>query len=69
MNKIFIIEDDYHGARLDRWFKKKVCNVPQSLIEKNIRRGNIRVDGIKKKSSYRLQKNNEIFYIKFAYII
>ena len=52
MNKIFIIEDDYHGARLDRWFKKRVCNVPQSLIEKNIRRGNIRVNKKKEKSSY-----------------
>ena len=61
MNKIFIIEDDYHGARLDRWFKKKVCNVPQSLIEKNIRRGNIRVNKKKEKSSYRIKKNDYIY--------
>jgi len=60
MKKIFVINDDYVGARLDRWFKKKVCNVPQSLIEKNIRRGNIRVNKKKEKSSYRIQKNDHV---------
>ncbi len=60
MNKTFIIDDDYDGARLDRWFKKKVCDVPQSLIEKNIRKGNIRINKKKEKSSYRIKKNDHI---------
>ena len=60
MNKTFIIDDDYNGARLDRWFKKKVCNVPQSLIEKSIRKGNIKVNSKKEKSSYRIKKNDHI---------
>ena len=61
MNKTFIIDDDFVGARLDRWFKRKVCDVPQSLIEKNIRKGNIRVNKKKEKGSYRIKKNDYIY--------
>ena len=42
MKKIFLVKYDYINSRLDRWFKKNVCDVPQSLIEKNIRKGNIK---------------------------
>ena len=49
MKKDFIIKEDFSNSRLDRWFKRQVFNVPQSLIEKNIRRGNIKVNGKKKK--------------------
>ena len=62
MKKIVIIDDDYSGTRLDRWFKKKICNVPQSLIEKNIRKGNILVNEKKEKSSYRVQKNDHVIF-------
>ena len=35
------------NSRLDRWFKKNICNVPQSLIEKSIRKGNIKINNKK----------------------
>ena len=60
MKKIYPVNDDYINARLDRWFRRNVCGVPQSLIEKNIRKGNIKVNNKKVKSSYKLQKNDEI---------
>ena len=60
MKKIFIIDDEYSGSRLDRWVKRKVCEVPQSLIEKNIRKGNIKVNNNKEKSSYRIKKGDHI---------
>tara|TARA_B100000029_G_scaffold516269_1_gene628282 strand:+ start:280 stop:1191 length:912 start_codon:yes stop_codon:yes gene_type:complete len=60
MKKIFLVKEDYINTRLDRWFKKEVSKVPQSFIEKNIRKGNIRVNNKKNKSSYRIQKNDEI---------
>ena len=60
MKKIFIIDDEYSGSRLDRWVKRKVCEVPQSLIEKNIRKGNIKVNHNKEKSSYRIKKGDHI---------
>ena len=58
MDKNFSISKDFVNTRLDRWFKKNVIYVPQSLIEKNIRKGNIRVNNEKKKSSYKLQHND-----------
>jgi len=60
MKKIYTVEFDFVNARLDRWFKKIVCNVPQSLIEKNLRRGNIKVNNKKTKSSYKLQEKDQI---------
>ena len=49
------VDKDYHNSRLDRWFKSKVVNLPQSLIEKIIRRNKIKVNRIKPKTSYRMQ--------------
>ena len=60
MEKIFSVKNDFVNARLDRWFKRNVCEVPQSLIEKSIRRGNIRVNGVKKKCSYKLKNEDQI---------
>ena len=44
MEKIFFVTQDFNNTRLDRWFKKNVSDVPQSFIEKNIRKGNIKVN-------------------------
>ena len=52
---------------MDRWFKRNVCEAPQSLIEKNIRKGKIKVNNKKKKSSYKLQKNDQIFVYNFDF--
>ena len=49
MKSIFQIKSDFENSRLDRWFRKNVSDVPQSLIEKNIRKGNIKVNNNKKK--------------------
>ena len=32
--KKFLVEDDFINTRLDRWFKRKIHDVPQSFIEK-----------------------------------
>jgi len=60
MKKIFLVTNDFINSRLDRWFRKNVCDVPQSLIEKNIRKGNIKVNHKRKKSSYKLKKSDQI---------
>ncbi|MDC1476130.1 RNA pseudouridine synthase [Pelagibacteraceae bacterium] len=67
MKKHFLIDDTYNNSRFDRWFRQNICNVPQSLIEKNLRKGNIRINNSKKKSSYKLKKNDKItlFNINF----
>ena len=44
MKNLFSVNDDFVNSRLDSWFRKTVCEVPQALIEKNIRKGNIKVN-------------------------
>ena len=68
MEKIFSVKNDFVNARLDKWFKRNVCEVPQSLIEKIIRKGKIKVNNKKKKSSYKLQKNDQIFVYNFNFV-
>ena len=65
MVKKFEVEKDFHNARFDRWFKHKVLDIPQGLVEKIIRKNQAKVNGKKTKSSYRVQENDiiEIFNI------
>ena len=37
-----MLDEEFENTRLDRWYKKKICLVPQSLFEKNIRKGKIK---------------------------
>ena len=60
MKKFFLVTNDFINSRLDRWFRKNVCDVPQSLIEKNIRKGNIKINHKKKESSYKLKKSDQV---------
>ena len=68
MKNFFLIKEDFVNTRLDRWFKKNVCEVPQSLIEKNIRKGNIKINKKRKKSSYKLQKNDQIILYNINFL-
>jgi len=58
MSQKIIVEKDYHDARFDRWFKAKVLNLPQSLIEKIIRKNKIKINRKKTKTSYRVQEGD-----------
>jgi 23S rRNA pseudouridine955/2504/2580 synthase len=60
MKEIYIVKDDYTNTRLDRWFKKNIREVPQSFIEKNLRKGKIKVNFKKVKSSYKLRKKDQV---------
>ena len=66
MIKKFEIEKDFHNTRFDRWFKIKVLDIPQGLVEKIIRKNQAKVNGKKTKSSYRVQEKDiiEIFNIE-----
>ena len=41
MNKSFLISDDSINSRLDRWLRRNICEIPQSLIERSLRKGKI----------------------------
>ena len=60
MKRSYKIDNEYNNSRLDRWFKRIICEIPQSLIEKNIRKGKIKVNKKKAKSSYKLKIDDEI---------
>ena len=60
MKKIYKISSDYEESRLDRWFKNIIGKVPQSLIQKYLRKGKIKVNSKKVKSSYKLKKNDNV---------
>tara|TARA_B100000686_G_C16654737_1_gene897488 strand:+ start:253 stop:1167 length:915 start_codon:yes stop_codon:yes gene_type:complete len=68
MKNSFLIDNNNINSRLDRWFKRNVCNVPQSLIEKHIRKGNIKINKKIEKSSYKLKKNDKIFIYNINFI-
>ena len=68
MKKIYPVGFDFVNTRLDRWFKKIVCNVPQSLIEKNLRKGNIKINNKKIKSSYKLQEKDQIILYNSSFL-
>ena len=65
MIKKLEVEKNFHNTRFDRWFKNKVLDIPQGLIEKIIRKNQVKVNGKKTKSSYRVKENDiiEIFNI------
>ena len=57
MPKTFIVDDEYHETRFDKWFKQKVINLPHSLIEKIIRQNKIKLNKKKVKSLCFFLKN------------
>tara|TARA_B100001250_G_scaffold408013_1_gene429696 strand:+ start:188 stop:1090 length:903 start_codon:yes stop_codon:yes gene_type:complete len=56
----FKVEKEYHNSRFDKWFKKNVLNIPQSLIEKIVRKNRVKVNKKKIRTSYRVQLNDNI---------
>ena len=56
----FIINKNYNNSRLDKWFKEEVINLPNSLIQKLLRKNKIKVNNKKTKSSFRLTEGDII---------
>ena len=67
MNKSFKIDSSSIGMRIDRWLKNNIGNIPQSLIEKNLRIGKIKLNQKKAKSLSRLKLNDEINFLNFKF--
>ena len=60
MIKSFIVDSTYNNMRLDRWLRNKIGNIPQSLIEKSLRSGKIKINKKKVKSSFKVKTNDKI---------
>jgi len=67
MKKSYIVDSTCNNMRIDRWIRLIVGKIPQSLIEKNLRAGKIKLNKKKIKSSYKIKTNDNIdlFNINF----
>ena len=67
MNKSFIVDSSSIDMRIDRWIKNTIGNVPQSLIEKSLRNGKIKLNKKRVKSSTKLSKSDKIYFYNFQF--
>ena len=67
MNKNFIVDDTCNNMRLDRWIRNKLGKIPQSLIEKTLRSGKIKINKKKVKSSFKVKTNDKIDVFNFNF--
>ena len=67
MNKSYIIKEIYSGMRIDRWIRNNIASLPQSLIEKSLRKGKIKINIKKVNSSYKLKTGDKINFFNFTF--
>ena len=67
MIKSFIIDSTCNDMRFDRWLRSKLGKIPQSLIEKNLRLGKIKINKKKVKSSFKIKTNDKVDLFNFSY--
>ena len=60
MKKTINVDATYASMRIDRFLRKHFESIPQSLIEKNLRNGKIKINKKKIKSSTKLNTNDII---------
>ena len=67
MIKSFIVDSTYNNMRLDRYLRNKLGKFPQSLIEKNLRSGKIKLNKKKVKSSSKIKIGDKIDLFNFTF--
>jgi len=67
MIKIFTVDEEFSDMRIDRFIKKTINNIPQGLIEKNLRNGKIKLNNKKIKSSQRVKINDKLMFFNFDF--
>ena len=67
MDRSYKIKPIHISMRLDRWIKNNIGKYPQSLLEKSIRKGKIKLNKRKTSTSYKLKNGDEINFYNFNY--
>ena len=67
MKKTYTVESTFNDMRLDRWIRNVLGNIPQGLIEKNLRSGKIKLNKKKIKSSVKVKTNDQIELFDFEF--
>ena len=69
MKKIFNVDSTFNNMRIDRWIRNNLGDIPQGLIEKNLRNGKIKLNQKKIKSSQKVKTNDKIDVFNFDFKI
>ena len=67
MKKSFSVETAFNDMRVDRWIRNNLGNIPQGLIEKNLRNGKIKLNNKKIKSSHKVKAGDKIELFNFEF--
>ena len=67
MIKTFIVDKTDVNMRIDRLLRNKLGKIPQSLMEKSLRNGKIRLNKKKVKSSDKVNSNDKIELFNFNF--
>ena len=67
MKKSFTVDSTYNDMRIDRWIRNNLGNIPQGLIEKNLRNGKIKLNNKKIKSSHKVKVGDKIELFNFEF--
>ncbi|PDH18676.1 MAG: RNA pseudouridine synthase [Pelagibacterales bacterium MED-G41] len=67
MIRTFIVDKMDVNMRIDRLLRCKLGKIPQSLIEKSLRNGKIKLNKKKVKSSYKVNSNDKIELFNFNF--
>ena len=65
MKKSINVDNTFSGMRIDRFLRRYFVSIPQSLIERNLRNGKIKLNNRKIKSSTKVKKNDLIELFNF----
>ena len=60
MKKSYIVDSTCNDMRIDRWIRHYIGKIPQSLIEKSLRAGKIKLNKKKIKSSHKIKTKDNI---------
>ena len=60
MKKSYIVDSTSNDMRIDRWIRNHIGKIPQSLIERSLRAGKIKLNNKKIKSSQKIKTNDNI---------
>ena len=63
------VVEEYNNMRFDKWFKSNIKNLPQSLLQKLIRKNKIKINKKKTKNSYRVKSGDliELYHLEDYY--
>ncbi len=67
MKKIFNVDPTCNDIRIDRWIRNNLGNLPQGLIEKNLRKGKIKLNKKKIKSSHKVKTGDQVDFFNFEF--